>query len=272
MNYFFCPRFFFPLAQRSTTPYTQHYAVNIHAPFTYVPLIHILKLFTNLSYQPGAGHDNLNYQPGAGHDNLSCQHRPVIFPQRLTSVNHISTSAKVNGQHTIYRSNKRSVAFVLFKWCWSRKHGGKVCPKKYNKFVVTVCNHLIGSSTTKTPTKTPTATTGSSRSSSSESTSTVRYRARVVVNRNCKRKLNPYEGPGGEDNKPLKRALCVGADLMKQTQQRKNEKGVVRKVCAYCSSAFTKRKRTKTAWMCELCSTPLCVGCNFKYHRWVNDE
>ena len=148
---------------------------------------------------------------------------------------------------------------------------------RYNKFVVKVCNGLIANSATRTPTRTPTVPTGSSRArrstSSSESTSTVHYRARVAVNRNCKRKLNPYEVPVGEQNKPLKRALCVGDDLVKQTQKRKSNTGVVRKVCSYCSMTFVKRKCNKITWMCEVCTTPpFCVECNFKYHRLVNDE
>ena len=166
-------------------------------------------------------------------------------------------------------------AFVLYRWCWAFKNEGGKCTMKYKNFVLHVCKHLLAPATT-TPTatfstnNTPTAcciTTPSSDSSSA----TLRYRARVTVNRNCKRKINmnPYKGPGGEVRRPLKRAVCVGSDLVKQVKERNKGSGVMRHDCAYCAGAWSKRKRVRTTWMCPLCSTPLCVGCNNKYHKWV---
>ena len=165
-------------------------------------------------------------------------------------------------------------AFVLYKWCWSFKNGGKQCPMKYKKFVLRVCKHLLSGSTTTSSVSTPTLAVTTSTGLRHSSSATVRYRHRVSGNRNCKRKIdmNPYEGPGGEVNRPLKIALCVGADLTKQTKVRNSGSGILRHDCAYCAGAWAKRKRVKTTWMCELCHTPLCVGCNVKYHRWVKSE
>ena len=148
---------------------------------------------------------------------------------------------------------------------------------KFKKFVVAVCDHLLDSSKTSTPTKTPSKSTASASSTGSRTTSssTVLYRVRVCRPRTLKKlkgPMNPYEGPGGEVNKPLKQALCVGGDLVKGTHKRKDGSGLKRGRCVYCSSAFAKRRNVKTSWFCELCGVPLCVSCNFKYHRWVNDE
>ena len=160
-------------------------------------------------------------------------------------------------------------AFVLYKWCWSFKHDNLKCPLKYKKFVVRVCSHILddaAASATSTPSTT--------RCHTPSSATMRRSRVRVSTNRNCKRTLamNEYEGPGGEVRKPLKSALCVGADLTKQTERRKDNNGIQAHDCVYCAGAWAKRKRTRTTWMCELCSVPLCVCCNNKYHRWVNDE
>ena len=50
--------------------------------------------------------------------------------------------------------------------------------------------------------------------------------------------MNSYEGPAGEHRQPLKRALCVGADLTKQTQKRKNDTGIQPLECAYCARGY----------------------------------
>ena len=165
-------------------------------------------------------------------------------------------------------------AFVLYKWCWHfiKK---EVCPMKYKTFVLHVCRHLRAPAAASTPAACATPSNSTTAPQSTSSSRSRSNRARVTVNRNCKRKINmmnAYEGPAGEQRQPLKRALCVGADLTKQTQRRKTGVGIQPHECAYCAGAWTKRQSKRTTWMCELCHAPLCVGCNSKYHRWVNGE
>ena len=144
---------------------------------------------------------------------------------------------------------------------------------KYKTFILHVCRAILAPAATG---DTPTQSTPRSRSRSTprSTSATRRYQARVTANRTLKkRRLNmTYEGPGGEQRRPLAGRLCPGADLTKQTLQRKNGTGIQPLECSYCKSAWAVRKSKRVTWMCELCRVPLCVTCNSKYHRWVNNE
>ena len=164
------------------------------------------------------------------------------------------------------------------RWCFLKDTDK--CPLAYKKFIKNVADHILSwvssapssaaaAATITTPVTTPT----SSRTKNTPRSATVTRKPRIAPRRTFKRKLDtkPYEGPSGETRPPLKRALCVGADLCKTTKRRVNGKGFVQSACLYCLHAFEKPKKPRdTVWECELCHAPLHVGCNYKYHRWVN--
>ena len=67
-----------------------------------------------------------------------------------------------------------------------------------------------------------------------------------------------------------RRSYCPGADLTKRKQRVKGKPNKVQPTnCKYCYNAHDIPKRNTTTWMCSLCKVPLCVGCNYRYHRWV---
>ena len=114
-------------------------------------------------------------------------------------------------------------AFVLYRWFWCHLKDTNKCPMMYKGFIKEVTDHLLswipspaGAAGVSVTTATPTSTPARSRTPTPTPRSATR-KPRVTRHRNVKRKLktNPYEGPGGETRPPLKRAVCVGADLCK---------------------------------------------------------
>ena len=168
-------------------------------------------------------------------------------------------------------------AFVLYRWCW--KHiKGEVCEVKYKEFIKHVATGLLPSDTDDSPhhlsSSVAFATPNPTPLSSSGSSSKRRPRITSRRTQSARRRLvdaGSYEGPDGEERPPLRRALCPGGDLVKTTK-RSNKKGFVRLDCLYCKHAWERKKIHRTPYLCELCGAPLCVTCNYRYHRWVNGE
>lgn len=181
-------------------------------------------------------------------------------------------------------------SFALYRWCWGHLKDTKFT-MKFKEFIKEVTNHLLSwmpgaptspatprvsaaaaaSATAATPVATPTPPTATPTPRSA----TRPYRQRVTQRRTAKRRLmtTPYEGPAGETRAPLKRSLCVGADVRKTKKKRKDGKGLLSSPCVYCKHAFDRpRKPRDSVWVCELCGVPLHAQCNNKYHRWVNQE
>lgn len=82
------------------------------------------------------------------------------------------------------------------------------------------------------------------------------------------KKVKPYSGPNGERKRAPSGLGCPGGELtptaLGSGKRRKQKK------CKYCLHARGVRK--DTTWLCSGCCQPVCLGCIYRYHVWVNEN
>ena len=80
------------------------------------------------------------------------------------------------------------------------------------------------------------------------------------------RRKRPYIGPHDEKKPAPPGFGCMGGELtpteLGSARRRKQKK------CKYCLHAHGVRK--DTTWVCSNCAQPVCLGCIYRYHVWVN--
>ena len=159
--------------------------------------------------------------------------------------------------------------FCLYKWCYNQYHK-QVCRMDFKRFIRLCLKQVFGSILTRTlvptppkgrymPTKRALDLTGDDSPASDDS---------VTESTSPPDKKKPYTGPHKERQPAPSGFGCPGGELtpteLGSARRRKQKK------CKYCLHAHGVRK--DTTWVCSNCAQPVCLGCIYRYHVWVNQS
>jgi hypothetical protein len=181
-------------------------------------------------------------------------------------------------------------ALVLHKWCHA--HLGLPYKLSYAQFIRKVCDHyLLPSANVATGEVSRSSRVASRRSSASAAKrrilaspepvnrcsvdggegTTPRRSNRTSIDVTSTPNTPQHPITTQESNSALRRlSYCPGYDLVKRPQRcKKNPNKVLPSTCKYCYNAHDAPERNTSTWMCRECKVTLCVGCNYRYHRWV---
>jgi len=153
--------------------------------------------------------------------------------------------------------------FCLYKWCYFQYHN-KVCKMRFKRYIRLCLKEVFGTRLTRM--LTPTPPKGRHWRSKRTLTMADSSPATAVTANAEPRRKKPYIGPHDEKKPAPPGFGCMGGELtpteLGSARRRKQKK------CKYCLHAHGVRK--DTTWVCSNCAQPVCLGCIYRYHVWVN--